>query len=238
MDATECAIAAVEGVGPDTVAIDLESPPDFTAQPGQFVKVTVDLRDYLDDATLAALAEDDPALEIEPGEPAEVARFYTISSADVADSFELTVGIDPDGTLGPAIREFEPGDVVTVAGPFGSDYYQGESRSLVIAGGPGVGPAVGIAERALADGHDAAVVYRDEEPVHTDRLAAVREAGAHVTVLAPGESLDPAAADAFDALGGDAQVFVYGFADFIDAATGAIEAAGAEAGEAKIENFG
>ncbi|MFB6142165.1 MAG: FAD-binding oxidoreductase [Halorientalis sp.] len=238
MDASECEIVAVESVGPDAVAIALGSPPGFDAQPGQFVKVVVDLRDYLDDATVRALAEDDPDLAPAPGEPVEVARFYTISSPDVADTFELTVSIDPDGTLGPALREFEPGDELVVSGPFGSDYYEGEGRSLIVAGGPGVGPAVGIAERALADGTEAAVVYRDDDPLHADRLAAVRDAGAHVTVLAGDEPLDAAVAEAFDALGGHAQVFVYGFADFIDAATGAIEAAGAEAGEAKIENFG
>jgi ferredoxin-NADP reductase len=43
---------------------------------------------------------------------------------------------------------------------------------------------------------------------------------------------------ALNATGASAQLFVYGFAAFIDDATAAIEAAGADAGEAKIENFG
>jgi hypothetical protein len=39
MDDAELAVASVESVGPDAVAIDFESPPDFDAQPGQFVKL-------------------------------------------------------------------------------------------------------------------------------------------------------------------------------------------------------
>ncbi|MFT4882179.1 MAG: ferredoxin-NADP reductase, partial [Salinirussus sp.] len=40
MDETPLPVAAVEEVGPDTVAIEFESPPDFAARPGQFVKLT------------------------------------------------------------------------------------------------------------------------------------------------------------------------------------------------------
>jgi 3-phenylpropionate/trans-cinnamate dioxygenase ferredoxin reductase subunit len=34
------------------------------------------------------------------------------------------------------------------------------------------------------------------------------------------------------------QLFVYGFADFLDAATSAIEASGVDPDDAKVENFG
>ena len=43
---------------------------------------------------------------------------------------------------------------------------------------------------------------------------------------------------ALDRHGRDAPLFVYGFAEFIDAATAAIEAAGGDTSTAKIENFG
>jgi ferredoxin-NADP reductase len=36
----------------------------------------------------------------------------------------------------------------------------------------------------------------------------------------------------------DEQVFVYGFADFLDSATAAVEAAGGDSDRAKVENFG
>jgi len=211
MDDAELAVAAVTEVGPDAVAIDLESPADFDARPGQFVKLTFDTDD------------------------GEVSRFYTVSSPDVAETFEITVEIDPDGDAGPMLAALDAGDTVTVSGPFGSSYYEDESRVLVIAGGPGVGPAVGIAERALDDGGEAAVVYRDESPIHRDRLNALRERGATVSVLAPGEDLSEAVAES---LSDGTQVFVYGFADFLDAATSAIADAGGEPDTAKVENFG
>jgi 3-phenylpropionate/trans-cinnamate dioxygenase ferredoxin reductase subunit len=211
MDDTECRIAAVRDVGPDTVAIDIETPAGFSARPGQFVKLTFEL-------------EDD-----------EESRFYTISSPDVEGTFEITVGIDPDGTVAPELAELAAGDSVTVAGPFGSDYYEDEPRAVILAGGPGVGPAVGIAERALEDGNDAAVVYQDDAPVHEDRLAAIEERGAFVRVLSGEQALTDATATA---LADGGQLFVYGFADFIDAAMAAIEAAGVDTEDAKIENFG
>ncbi|MFT4949315.1 MAG: ferredoxin-NADP reductase [Natronomonas sp.] len=211
MDETPLPVAAVEEVGPDTVAIEFESPPDFAARPGQFVKLTTEVNG-----------------QAEP-------RFYTISSPDVADTFQVTVGVDPDGDVGPVLRSLSAGDEVVVSGPFGNAYYEDEPRVLVLAGGPGVGPAVGIAERALADGNGAAVVYRDETPVHEQRLAALANDGADITVLGPADSLTEAVADT---LTGDTQAFVYGFGEFLDDATAAVEAAGGDPDAAKVENFG
>jgi 3-phenylpropionate/trans-cinnamate dioxygenase ferredoxin reductase subunit len=210
MEQTDVTIAAVEDVGPDAVVLRLETPPDFEAQPGQFVKLelTVD------------------------GEQAS--RFYTISSPDVDESFDLTIGIDPEGDVSPHLRKFAAGDVVTVSGPYGSDYYEGESRILLLAGGPGIGAAVGIAERAIADGGEVALVYRDDEPIHEDRLAAIRD-DATVIVLGAGDGLDDAVEHT---LTDGAQVFVYGFADFLDDAITAVEAAGGRPDAAKLENFG
>ena len=211
MDETPLPVAAVEEVGPDTVAIEFESPPNFAARPGQFVKLTTEVNG-----------------QAEP-------RFYTISSPDVADTFQVTVGVDPDGDVGPVLRSLSAGDEVVVSGPFGNAYYEDEPRVLVLAGGPGVGPAVGIAERALADGNGAAVVYRDETPVHEQRLAALANDGADITVLGPADSLTEAVADT---LTGDTQAFVYGFGEFLDDATAAVEAAGGDPDAAKVENFG
>jgi 3-phenylpropionate/trans-cinnamate dioxygenase ferredoxin reductase subunit len=211
MDERVLDVAGVRDVGPDTVAIDFETPAAFDAQPGQFVKLTLTV----------------------DGE--DVSRFYTVSSPTVAETFEITVGIDPDGELAPQLGGLEAGDGVRIAGPFGSDYYEGESRVVVLAGGPGVGPAVGIAERALEDGNEAAVVYQDDAPVHGDRLDALAEAGALVSVIDGDESLvDPVA----EAVADGGQVFIYGFADFLDAATEALEAAGVDTDDAKVENFG
>ena len=215
MDPIETTVAAVRAVGPDAVAIDLETPPEFDAEPGQFVKLT---------ATVDGEAE---------------SRFYTVSSPDTDDTFEFTISYDPDegGAFSEYLLNLEAGDTVTITGPFGDDYYEGENRAIVLAGGPGIGPAVAIAERALAEGNEAAIVYRDDSPLHEDRLADIASAGASVFVLSEDESLTDAVADVLTNTDGE-QVFVYGFADFLDDATAAIEAAGGDPDAAKAENFG
>lgn len=211
MDPTRTRVLAVRDVGSDAIAVDIEPPDGFDAKPGQFVKVS---------ATLDSGQE---------------ARFYTISSPDVDERVEITVEIDPEGTLGPWLADREAGDSVTVEGPYGREFYDGEPRVLVLAGGPGVGPAVGIAEAALRDGNEVAVIYVDDSPMHEPRLAAASAAGAGVYVLADDTDLADAVGST---LATGQQTFVYGFADFIDAAVSAIEAAGGDPGTAKIENFG
>jgi ferredoxin-NADP reductase len=209
-------VTSIDSVGPDTVAITFQSPDEFDAQPGQFVKLsaTVDDEDY--------------------------ARFYTLSSANVTDTFEVTVGVSADG--GPFshhLATLEVGDELGVSGPFGSDHDEGESRAVVLAGGPGVGPAVGIAERALDEGNEAAVVYRydGDAPAHEERLDILREQGATVAVVDPDEELTDAVAEALTGAAGE-QTFVYGFAPFVDAALEAVRVAGGEDETAKVENFG
>lgn len=215
MDATDLRVVAVRDCGPDTVAIEFETPDGFDARPGQFVKLTAQV------------------------EEESVSRFYTVSSPDVEDTFEITVGYDAEegGPFSEYLLALAPDDRVRMAGPFGSDYYEGETRAVVLAGGPGIGPAVGIAERALAAGNEAAIVYRDDAPVHEARLAALAAAGAEVYVLDADEALTDAVAAVVTEQAGE-QLFVYGFESFLDAATEALTAAGAEPDAAKVENFG
>ena len=211
MEGTTATVVTVTDVGRNAIALDLESPPEFDARPGQFVKlvITVDGEDH--------------------------SRFYTISSPTVDETFELTIEIDPDGEVSPQLRELAAGDEVMLSGPYGNAYYEDEAAVLVLAGGPGVGPAVGIAERTLDDGGDAAVVYRDADPIHHDRLDALTDRGAFVRLLDADESLTAHV----EAAGvEDRQAFVYGFADFLDAAMDAIAAGNGKPDEAKVENFG
>ncbi len=208
------AVTDRRAVGPNAVALSLAAPAGFDARPGQFVKLT-----------LTAGGE-------------EVSRFYTVSSPRVIDSVEVTVEIDPEGDLGPRLASLEVGDEIGMDGPFGNAAYEGESRTLTLAGGPGVGPAVAIAERTLDDGGEAAVVYRDTAPIHVDRLAALRERGATVLVLEGGAPLTDAVADAIKGFETAPQAFVYGFAPFLDDATAALSAAGGDAESAKVESFG
>lgn len=212
MDAT-VTVTDVTTVGPETVALEFATPDGFDAQPGQFVKLTatVDGESY--------------------------SRFYTLSSPTVRDGFEITVEIDPaeSGPFSEHLAALAPGDTIDMSGPFGADYYEGEGRVVVLAGGPGIGPAVGIGERALDDGGEVAIVYRTDSPAHEARLSTLEDRGASVTIL-DGDITDAVA----DALTGDAdeQVFVYGFAEFVDDAADAVEAAGGDPDESKVENFG
>lgn len=217
MENTAVSVTAVRDVGPNAIALDVETPAEFDAAPGQFVKLvlTVD------------------------GE--EHSRFYTISSPSVDETFELTIGIDPDGEVSPQLRDLSAGDDVVVSGPYGNAYYEGESSVCLIAGGPGIGPAIGIAERALSDGGQAAVIYRDDDPIHEDRLSTLQNDGGFVTVLEETDSLSTAVESGLASIDEhieDAQVFVYGFAEFLDAAMDAIATAGGEPDRAKVENFG
>ncbi len=212
MDAT-VAVTAVRDVGPRTIAIEFEAPAGLDAEPGQFLKLT----------------------GVVDGE--EYTRFYTLSSPGVDDTFEITVGIDPEeaGPFSDFLLDLASGDTVEISGPFGRSFYEGEPRVVVLAGGPGVGPAVGIGEAAAADGNEVAIVYRTDAQAHEDRLDALRDAGASVVVTDGDIDEHVAAAVGSDT---DKQVFVYGFEAFVDEATAALAAAGVDPDDAKVENFG
>jgi len=210
MDGTEIEIVAKRDVGSDTIALDLEAPPSFDARPGQFVQV----RGRVDGET--------------------VTRHYSISSPRAADVFEITVGIDPEGTLSPWLADAAPGDTVAIDGPYGRVYYEDESRIVVLASGPGIGPAVGVVGRALEEGGEAVVVYRTDAPVHESRLARLAAAGATVYVTGTDAGFEAALESTVDF----GQVFAYGFAPFIEAAEAAIAEAGGDPANAKTENFG
>jgi len=157
MEGTEVEVLARRTVGPDTVALDVTAPAGFDARPGQFVQ----LRATMDGQT--------------------VTRQFSISSPTVEEAFEVTVGVDPDGTLSPWLAAVDPGETVLVDGPFGRVCYEDEAAVVVLAGGPGIGPAVGVAEWTVVDGGDAAVVYRSDRLVHEERLASLAAGGADVS---------------------------------------------------------
>ncbi len=213
MDAT-VVVTSVQSVGPRTVAIEFASPDGFDARPGQFVKLSATLQ----------------------GE--EYSRFYTLSSPDADETFEVTVAVDPDegGPFSEYLESLEVESTLELSGPFGKQFYEGESRAVVLAGGPGVGAAVGIAERALREGNQAAIVYQyDLSPVHRGRLGRLRGKGATVKTTD-----GPVAASVADVVTGDPgeEVYVYGFEPFVDEATAALEAAGFDPDAAKVESFG
>lgn len=211
---TTTTVESVASVGPDTYALRLHAPTGFAAEPGQFVKLGTEI----------------------DGE--SIARFYTLSSPRVDETFEVTVGIDPEegGPFSAFLSDASAGTEMTLSGPYGDHHYDGEPRVVVIAGGPGVGPAVAIAERALDDGGEAAVVYRDDDVAHADRIESLRRRGVSVRLLGVDEPLTDTVAEAL-VHADDETVFVYGFGDLVDDATAAVAAAGGDPDAAKIENF-
>ena len=216
MEGTSVTIEAVQEVGPDTIALELRTPNGFDALPGQFVLIRA-VPDGLDE---------------------EVARHYTLSSPGVNDTFELTVGIDPDGDLSPWLAEREPGDELHLEGPFGRIIYEGDTDVVAVAGGPGIGPAVSVAEAAHAAGFGATVIYQDDAPAHEERLEALEVEGAAVSIVPEGEEGEASLAAAIGTHLDDGQVYAFGFADFVTQVADAIEDAGGDADEALIENFG
>ncbi len=212
---TTTTVESVASVGSDTYALRLHAPTGFAAEPGQFVKLGTEI----------------------DGE--SVARFYTLSSPRVDETFEVTVGIDSEegGAFSAFLADASAGTEMTLSGPYGDHHYDGEPRVVVVAGGPGVGPAVAIAERALDEGGEAAIVYRDDDVAHADRIEALRQRGASVRLLDADEPLTDAVAEAV-VHAADETVFVYGFGDLVADATDAVAAAGGDPDAAKVENFG
>jgi len=210
MDDVAVTLRSIADVGPETIAMTFEAPAGFSAAPGQFIQLSARIDEDL------------------------VQRYFTLSSPGVGETFEITVTIDPEGALGPWLADRQPGDTVTVSGPYGSAYYEDEERVVVLADGPGIGPAIGIGELAMDRGASVAIVRPAGSDVHGDRLEALADGGAYVAE--PTDGLDDATAEAVDRVGG--QVFVYGFAPFVKSAVAAIEAAGADPDGAKVESFG
>ncbi|WP_254544708.1 FAD-dependent oxidoreductase [Halomarina pelagica] len=201
-------ITRLEEVGEATLAVEIETPQGFEAFPGQFVliRATVDGN--------------------------EESGYYTISSPTVDETFEVTVAVDPDGTLGPWFAGRTLTDSVTVEGPYGEVQYTDDGDVLVLASGPGIGPAVGIAERALDTGHEATVVYGGSNPPHGDRLTRLEKEGATIIIS---DNLGTAVGSLdFDGV----QTYVFGFQGFVEEARTTLTDASVDLDDVEIEGFG
>ena len=219
MDGTPCEILQNRHVCSRTVALALSAPKQFDAKPGQFLQVR------------------------RPGDDA-VTRHYSISAPFPDSRLELTVGVDPDGALSPWLASRTAGDTVEIAGPFGRVYYEGESAVLAVGCGPGIGAALAIAERTVAEGGRATLIVARPSAggdiVHEDRLATL------ATVADVRLTADESVATVVESRlvesreGGqeDPQVFAFGFGAFVERVRRGLTAAGVDPHEAKLENFG
>lgn len=215
MDEYEVVVAGVRDVGQDTIAIDVETPAGFDALPGQFVVVQAPVDGELVD------------------------RYYTISSPNTEGTFEMTVEIDPDGDVSPWLADLAAGDELSMKGPLGETCYDDDGDVLAVAGGPGIGPAVAIAERAVEHGHAVALVYEDDGFAHENRLDALVDAGVAVDLLdETAEDRERALADAVAAHVALGDAFVFGFGEFCGTVRDALRDAGLDDDAIHVESFG
>lgn len=212
MDEQRVPIRSITEVGAHTVAIELATPTGFSAHPGQFVLVraTIDGED--------------------------VARHYTLSSPSVTETFELTVGIDPEGAFSGWLTGRKPGDELTIEGPFGTVFYDDDGPVRVLAGGPGIGAGLGVAERAASLGYEVAFVAEsDDGVIHRDRFEAL--AGEQLVIITDADEFDDGVERAYTERP-DATTYVFGFNEFVVRAIRAIESAGGDPNEARMESYG
>lgn len=203
-------VRTIREVGPQTIAIELESPPDFDAEPGQFVLVRVPVDD-----------------DTETG-------YYTLSSPSVGETFEITAKYDSSGTVGPWLAEREAGDEIEFEGPYGDIRYTGGHDIIVAASGPGIGPAVGIAERARDTDAEATIIYQTETPAYVDRLEQLSERGAQVQFTSGYDEM----VDLLQSTDSSTSIYVFGFAAFISSTRDALSTVGIDLDTVHIENFG
>jgi ferredoxin-NADP reductase len=202
-------VADAQTVGDRTVALELETPADFEAYPGQFIVIRAQI----------------------DGE--EETGYYTISSPTVEGTFEITVSYHPDGALGPELAAHERGDTVEIDGPFGDVTYHGDADILALAEGPGIGPAIAMAELGVQNDRDVTILFRGASPPHRDRLEAVDDSGGSVILV---EAIDDA--DLRGERLDEREAFVFGFEGFTEDAVERLESLGFDADRLHVESFG
>lgn len=190
------------------VTFQFESPPGFSGFPGQFVllRATIDGDSY--------------------------GRHYSISSPYTEDTFEITVFIDPDGTVSPWLAQRESGDQLEIRGPFGRNYYSGGYPVVVLASGPGIGAAIGIAERAHATNTDFSVVYYNPTLVLEERLGRLARGGQPVFYV------NSALAQGISSVVDTGELFVFGYRDFIRSVKSILEDLDQDLEVVSFENYG
>lgn len=195
-------------VGSSFVVFQFDCPAEFTAFPGHFVQVqaTIDGESF--------------------------GRHYSVSSPFVCDTFDITVAVDQDGTVSPWLAQREVGDRVEIEGPFGQNYYEGGIPVVVIASGPGIGAALGIAERAAANETEFSVLYSN--PI----LAFERHLSRLATTNNPVIYVKNQLADGIELVLDNGELFVFGFRDFIASVESVLKEHGVDVDTVNFENYG
>ena len=201
----------------------------------------------------------DVRLEAEDGYRAE--RSYSIASPPEVSGLELTVDRLDDGEVSPFLTgQLEPGDTIQLRGPIGGHFVWSalEARRplLLVAGGSGIVPLMCmLRHRKLSGGAVRAallysvrtrqdVIYHTEltdlaqdEPQLTLRITLTRNVEPGWTGGVGRIDL-PAVQALLNDLGGVADSFVCGSADFVEAASALLIQAGQPLDAIRTERFG
>lgn len=192
------------------LTITLETPTGFTASPGQFVRIKAEVAGT------------------------NRSGYYALSSPEVTDAFEVTVQFDADEALGAWLSGCESGEAIDFDGPYGNVRYTGDEDVTIVADGPGIGSAVGIAERARRAGRTVAVVYRTDRPIYKSRLGRVQARGGKVAIVEESAGL----ADALNTVPDDRPCYVFGSDEFASDVRAALRNTDYEPGHVTFEDTG
>lgn len=195
-------------IGSSFIVFRFECPPGFEAYPGQFVLVqaTIDGESF--------------------------GRHYSISSPYVRETFDITVAVDQDGTVSPWLAQRDLGELVEIQGPYGQNYYKGGYSVVVLAHGPGIGAALGIAERAAVNDTDFSVVFYNPHLVFEHQLSRLAATDRPVIFV------KKRVAEAIEVVMNNGTIFVFGFREFIDTVKSVLADHDFDMDTVKFENYG
>lgn len=201
----------------------------------------------------------DVRLEAEDGYRAE--RSYSIASPPEVSPLELTVDRLDDGEVSPFLTgQLQPGDTIQLRGPIGGHFVWSalERRDplLLVGGGSGIVPLMCILRHRELSGSavPAALLYSvrtREDVIYHDELTAMARNDPRLTLwltltrnVEPGwpgaiGRIDlPTVQTLLKDLGGVADSFVCGSADFVEVASALLLHAGQPLGAIRTERFG
>ena len=201
----------------------------------------------------------DVRLETEDGYRAE--RSYSIASPPGASPLELTVDRLDDGEVSPFLTgQLQPGDTIQLRGPIGGHFVWSAEEArhplLLVGGGSGIVPLMCMLRQRRLSGSavPAALLYSvrtREDVIYQHELADLARNDPRLTLritltrsVEPGwpggiGRIDlPAVQALLTGLGGVADSFVCGSADFVEAAAALLVQAGQPFDAIRTERFG
>jgi ferredoxin-NADP reductase len=188
-------------------------------------------------------------------------RSYSIASPPELSALELTVERLDDGEVSPFLTgDLQPGDTIQLRGPIGGHFVWSTLKPrhplLLVGGGSGIVPLMCMLRHRRLSGSDVPVallysVRTREDVIYHEELADIARNDSRCTLritltrdVEPGWSgaigrIDlPSVQTLLRDLGGAADTFVCGSADFVEAAAALLLQAGQSGDAIRTERFG